>query len=280
LVAQLCDHYHMMKSAPVALTHLCGVRVAGCDAAAYLHSQLTHDLNNQAAEHWQISAWCDPKGRCVLVLLVAMATTAEPGIELIVPGEQAELLISRLQMFSIGHQVTIGPIQSVVSDQLGWPMAQDPERHLRLLDPAEAAALAPSTDPAHVTQWRQRDLQLPLPWLTAHSSGQYLPQALALDHHQAFSTNKGCYPGQEVIARLHFLGQSKRQLLTMDDLPDALTPSCDEVCVDADGTPVADLLDALAPFGLAVSRRRVEGPIQATLAGVPVTLKPFPATMT
>jgi folate-binding protein YgfZ len=268
-----------MINAPLIIPHLCGVRVSGRDAVAYLHSQLTHDLHAQATEHWQISAWCDPKGRCLMVLLVAMTSDPEPSIDLIVPRSQGDDLLHRLQMFSIGRQVDIGSVQAVLSDAQGWPMAQDPKRRLRLLDPAAADSLSTSADPEPITQWRQRDLQLPLPWLTPQSSGQHLPQALGLDRHQAFSTKKGCYPGQEVIARLHFLGQSKRQLLTIDDLPDALSPNPGEACVDEAGTPVADLLDAVAPFGLAVSRRRVEGPIHATLVGALVTLKPFPATI-
>lgn len=267
----------MKPASASVLPHLSGVRVTGPDAKAYLHSQLTHDVAAQSPHEWQVSAWCDAKGRCLLVLLVAVATEPETAVELIVPTEQMPLLIKRLQMYAIGRQVYIGNAQEV-SGGLGWPMTQDPSRHLQLLEPGDSPAMATAEE---IKAWRQQDLQLPLPWLSEHSSGEHVPQALALDYHHAFSTTKGCYPGQEVIARLHYLGRSKRQLLTINDLAgvnDATeAPQAGAVVFDADGEPIADWLAAEPPFGLAVSRRLLDAPTSATVAAHPVTVNPFPA---
>ena len=262
----------MEPAAAFALPHLSGVRVTGPDARAYLHSQLTHDVAAQPLRQWQVSAWCDAKGRCLLVLLVALVDEPEAAVELIAPTEQMPLLLKRLQMYAIGRQVHIGAMQAVSGGALGWPMTQDPSRHLQLLATHDNAPVA---DAEQIQAWRQRDLQLPLPWLSEHSSGAHLPQALALDDHLAVSTTKGCYPGQEVIARLHYLGRNKRQLLTIDDV--AETPQPATAVLDDNGEPIADWLDAAPPFGLAVSRRLLDGPTSATVAGCPVTLKPFPA---
>src|SRR5690606_33602869 len=68
-------------------------------------------------------------------------------------------------------------------------------------------------DPALAARWRQQDLAHGLPRLEAAQAGQWTPQQLSLERLRAYSVHKGCYPGQEIVARTHFLGQAKRGLV-------------------------------------------------------------------
>ena len=70
---------------------------------------------------------------------------------------------------------------------------------------------APRDDESQ-SRWRASDLRLGFPRLPASQAEQWTPQMLSLDRLHAFSVKKGCYPGQEIVARTHFLGQAKRGL--------------------------------------------------------------------
>ena len=67
--------------------------------------------------------------------------------------------------------------------------------------------------------WRQSDLRYGVPRLSADQREQWTPQQLGLDRLNGYSVKKGCYPGQEIVARTHFLGKAKRalQLLRVTD---------------------------------------------------------------
>lgn len=260
---------------PIVIDHLSGFQVSGPDAQLHLHSQLTHDLLQQTADAWQISAWCEPRGRCLYVVLVAKASDASY-LAIIAPQAQIEGLKQRLQRFSIGRKVVFGPTQAVAWAEDGWPLLQDPKRRLRLLAADEAFI----TDQAQTRRWRLADLSLPLPWLDDLSSGQHLPHSLGLLAHDAISTNKGCYPGQEVIARLHFRGgQVKRWLMRIEHLAASDDLRAGAVLLDAEGAPVADLLSAEPPLALAVSRYRIDAPSPVFLGEQALTLHPIPDTI-
>jgi len=66
-----------------------------------------------------------------------------------------------------------------------------------------------------VARWRAEDLVHGLPRLDAAQSEQWTPQMLSLERLRAFSVRKGCYPGQEIVARTHFLGKQKRELVLL-----------------------------------------------------------------
>jgi folate-binding protein YgfZ len=96
-----------------------------------------------------------------------------------------------------------------------------PGRSLRI-----APDLHPGANAALLARWRCMDLAHGLPRLDPSQSEQWTPQQLSLERLNAFSVKKGCYPGQEIVARTHFLGQAKRGLaLVRGDAP--LEPAMD-----------------------------------------------------
>ncbi|MBK9656282.1 MAG: tRNA-modifying protein YgfZ [Rhodanobacteraceae bacterium] len=89
----------------------------------------------------------------------------------------------------------------------------------------------------------ERQLELDIPWIVAATSERFLPQMLGLQRLQAFSLRKGCFPGQEVVARTHFLGRVKRRLVrllrTSGDV--SLAPGA-ELCLQAGASAAAGVL--------------------------------------
>lgn len=188
-----------------ALPHLAALRISGPDALAFCQAQFTADFKQIDPGNWQITAWCNAKGRCLAIIL---ASVDEDGVELIVPASQLETM-ARLKLYSIGRQVGISPGLAVAGRFGATPsdgLLSDTQRALRLTDNA-------ATDAEFELAWRIADFADAIPWLDARHSGRFLPQALGLEDNGGLSYRKGCYPGQEVIARVHYLGRAKQRLL-------------------------------------------------------------------
>lgn len=192
------------------LSHLGGVRLDGPDATTFAQSQFSVDVAAMAADSWSPLAWCDAKGRVVAFML---ARCRDQRVDLVLPAGQVEAVAGKLPLYAIGRTVeirTAGPV-------CGTLTAPDDAERLRF-DPERALTIASDCSkpgPDQLEQWRLADLRHGLPWLGAATSGRYLPQMLGLEALDAISYTKGCYPGQEVIARVHFLGRVKQHTVGM-----------------------------------------------------------------
>ncbi len=221
--------------------------VEGNDRHVFLHGQFINDLNLIDKPAAQLSAWCNPKGQLITNFLVVNTGTS---YLLIFKQELKEFVQKRLTMFVMRSNVTITDI-SETSPLLGLANTTD----YSLLDkniPTTSGAvyafdgliiichpddsgrylLTGSTD-ALINKlsllknkftmvassiWNLLDILAGLPWITSATQEQFLPQMLNLDALNGLSYKKGCYPGQEVIARLHYRGEVKKrlQLITTD----------------------------------------------------------------
>jgi len=235
--------------------HLLGLRVEGPDHLEFCQAQLSADINGWADRSWRPAAWCRPDGR---VLVMILAARHEDHVQWVIPAGQAGL-IDRLRLFAIGRDVRIGsphPVTaSLAAHEDDITLAHDPSRALSL----RRCDCAPDADRS--TAWKIADFSVPIAWLGPDTSGRYLPQWLSLETLGALSYDKGCYPGQEVIARLHFRGKIKYRLrgCRLESLPPASAwpiPLVD--ATDADQVPIkrGELIDAVAiehgAIGLAV----------------------------
>lgn len=189
---------------------LSGCLIEGPDAGAFCQSQFTADINTLTTERWQQLAWCSRKGR---VRLLSLARRNQDDVELVFPASQAGLL-KELALFTIGRKVSIGPAQAVAGAWArgqGTPIAGDRfERGLRLQSENDDDPAAP--DRETLDRWLLQDVLLPLPWLEDRTQDRFLPQALGLESNGGLSYTKGCYPGQEIVARVHYLGRVPERL--------------------------------------------------------------------
>lgn len=173
----------------------------------FCQSQFTFDAKLLDQQAWRPGAWCDIKGRCLTLIL---AKGDEERVELVIPASQGDLA-DRLRMFSIGHKVQFGPLVAAhgsFSEFEGASIMPGTEMRFLALENGPAA-----DQPNQVQRWRHADIKTPIPWLQPASSGQHLPQFLGLEDNGGLSFTKGCFPGQEVVARVHYLGKVKRHLL-------------------------------------------------------------------
>lgn len=230
------------------------IALEGKDAHAFAQSQFTADIERLAPACWSPLAWCDPGGR---VLAFMMAEAGERRVDLALPASQAESIGKRLKQFTIGRDVRVTEPGNLVGSFDPAPamptLACDRSRSMAR---AESAGARPADEKA-LARWQHLDICQALPWLEPDSSQQHLPQWLGLEALGGLDYDKGCYPGQEVIARLHYRGSIKYRLRGVHMARSAPPPSHARI-TDGDGKPLGRWLRGLASggetLGLAVVR--------------------------
>lgn len=234
------------------------LRLHGADAVAFAHAQFTSDVRALEPGRCGWSAWLDAQGRARAVFALLRIDTDE--LVLWQPMGDAATLRADLGRYVLRSKLRIDTLD-------GWQVERpapsapppDPTRWLirtggytlRLpgTEP-RAVALVPASgevDAAALADWRRCDIADRLPWIDAATSGRFVPQALELERLDAIRFDKGCYPGQEVAARLHFRGGNKRGLRTVATGP--LTPQPGAPLFDAGGSVVGHILYGVAADG-------------------------------
>lgn len=196
--------------------------LTGIDAIAFAQSQFMNDVHTLQVGDWQWSGLLNAKGR--LIAFFALFRADEHKLIAWLPTGGGEALRTHLQRFVFRSKVRlsiltdwnvvaeIGAVDpDVIDHQLEFPPCPDGTPRRLILTPTSVEL--PIADSTLVTRWRRADIELGVPYITAGSSNseQFVPQWLSLDRLSAFSLKKGCYPGQEIVARMHYLGQSKRE---------------------------------------------------------------------
>ena len=255
------------------------LEVRGVDATAFLQAQSMNDVAVLTPGHWQWNGWLTPKGR--VVALFALLRVAADRFWLVLPDFPAAELQARLQRYVFRSRLTLSVAPMVAA---AGPAAATPAPGQALGDPAQGLAmdfggqggartlwLLPASDPALAPedaatdrQWFAADLAHGLPRLPADAVEAWTPQMLSLGRLSAFSLRKGCYPGQEIVARTHYLGQAKRELVRLQgqDLRPGLAVETGAgaaagqvVCADAAGREALAVLGADAGEELAADGR-------------------------
>lgn len=217
--------------------------LTGRDAVAFAHAQFMNDVAALRDGDWQWNGWLTPKGR-VVALFSLLRIDAET-IWLVVQEVDAETLAAALRRFVFRSKVAIdlsddmrilGRLRaSERASAAHWAGLRDDGVELDVSGDGGARALrvvagdvgneAVGEIAEALAAWKRLDLRHGWPRLDASQREQWTPQQLSLERLNAFSVKKGCYPGQEIVARTHFLGQAKRALARIaSDKPLALTP--------------------------------------------------------
>ena len=213
----------------LALSDHALVALDGPDAAAFAQAQFANDVIALGDGHWQWNAWLTPKGRVIAVF--ALLRLAADRILLLLPDAPANELATELQRFVFRRKLKIS-----ARDDLhvgGAFSTSNSAKSARIglrgevieLDYGDDGAgrtivIAPSpwagADEDFERRWFAADLHAGLPRLPVAQREQWTPQQLSLERLQAFSVKKGCYPGQEIVARTHFLGKAKRGIVLFE----------------------------------------------------------------
>ncbi|WP_028919047.1 YgfZ/GcvT domain-containing protein [Pseudoxanthomonas suwonensis] len=199
----------------------------GPEALVFAQAQFANDVTALSPGQWQWNAWLNAKGRVIAVFALLRCGDA---LRLVLPDHGAAELGDALRRFVFRRKVTVAPRPDLrVSGAFTSPatasgarLAGDEAGGLELDYGTSALPrtlrIGPATAPADAAAreaWAVADLRLGLPRLPASQREQWTPQQLALDRLHAYSVKKGCYPGQEIVARTHFLGKAKREPLLL-----------------------------------------------------------------
>ncbi len=223
------------------LTHFALLRFHGRDANAFLQGQLTCDLDKLTDAHARFGGYCTPKGRLLASFLIWSTPQA---YLMLLPADIAPGVAERLRKFVLRSQVKIEHARdlhmlglagtaavAVLQQELGvspqgrleistharTTVLRLPGEHFLLVATAEDMpalwrSLAKRALPVGTQCWSAVQIQAGVPWISAPTQDQFLPQMIGLDDIGGVSFDKGCYTGQEIVARTHYLGEVKRKL--------------------------------------------------------------------
>jgi len=216
------------------------IRVTGSDAGEFLQGQLTQDMERVPQTGSLPAAWCNPKGRVVSLLRILMI---DGGYGLVLPASMAESVCERLAIYRLRADVSLeveGPDWSSLTiyqgadletlEKLDLRPAQEmnacrighglvavnvgiEEACIELMGYSSDLESAGITDPAPAEVLRAARIRAGIAEITERHSEKFTPHMLNLDLLGAISFDKGCYTGQEVVARTQNLGSSKRRLM-------------------------------------------------------------------
>jgi folate-binding protein YgfZ len=204
------------------LSHDALIGVTGEDAAAFLHAQFTNDVQALAVDSAQWNGWCSPKGRLLATFLLIRRGD---GFLMMLPAEIAPAIAKRLSMFVLRSKVKIADVTAqydrrgivgqrpspapmrVTSEGDAFVVGLAPDRFILLAPPH--AAPAPN---AGADAWELASIRAGVPTITAATQEAFVPQMANFELLGGVSFKKGCYPGQEIVARMQYRGGLKRRM--------------------------------------------------------------------
>jgi hypothetical protein len=198
--------------------------VTGADAREFLHAQLTVDIRGLPPSRAALAGWCSAKGRLLATFLVI---PAPQGYYLQLARDLSAAVAKRLSMFVLRSKVKIADESDAWAQYGVWQdnfhpsriewkdhagiVPVDEKRFLRL-EPMGSASLACDADEE---AWYLEEIRAGRPLITAATQDQFVPQMVNLETLGAVDFQKGCYPGQEIVARAQYRGQVKRRMVRL-----------------------------------------------------------------
>ncbi len=263
----------MKNCIPVQLDELVYATIRGADADAFLQGQLSNDLRQLSESRAQIGSYNSAKGR---MLAVMHLLRRGDGIVLELHRDIAAATCKRLRMFVLRAKVAIadddapaafgmvGPDAAASLAALDLPVprapldcAGDPARGVSVMRrlgvmprysvhaPTETlqellGAIGPLQGFDH---WRRADIDAGVPTVYGATADHFIAQTANLDLLGGISFDKGCYTGQEIVARLHYLGEVKRRLFGLRATGASPMPG-DEIRT-TEGAAAGEVVDAV-----------------------------------
>ncbi len=224
------------------LSQYATIRVSGQDAQNFLQNMLSSDVREASPQHAQISSLNSPKGRVLASLLV---WCRQDDYYLYLPHNLCMVILKRLSMYVLRAKVKIEDVsrqqvilglsgvgsEALVQQAFGsvpqaiWAVEQhdqasvircDAQRFLINIPEQYAPAfwqkLVVNARPVASTCWDWLNIRAGIPVILPVTQDQFVPQMVNLDLIGGVSFKKGCYPGQEIVARMQYLGKLKRRM--------------------------------------------------------------------
>jgi folate-binding protein YgfZ len=227
----------------VELSDLALIRARGSDAQNFLNGQLSNDVRQLDAAHSQLAAWCNPKGRMMAVLRLFRRGD---DYFLQLPAVLRENLLKRLRLFVLRAKVTLENADDLVGLGVSGPQAESllretagfaptgenrcetrdevtimnipgPSTRFEVIAPAPICmrlwdGLKNKATPVASPVWAWLDIMAGIPNVYPETSEAFVPQMANLELIGGVNFKKGCYPGQEIVARMQYLGRLKQRM--------------------------------------------------------------------
>lgn len=276
----LTEQYDVVQHADVQnnnylmpLSQLGVLEIKGDDASTFLQNMLTNDVNALAVNQSQLSGFCNAKGRLLALFLLIRRSDY---FQIILPKSMCASLLQRLTLFKLRSKVSIIDVSNDFTlvgltqgknekinyidlpeqnfqttehdNNLFLKLPSSINRYLLLTESTSTKEICQnllnqSISVANEASWQLLDIEIGLATVLPETKEKFTPQQLNFDLVGGISFNKGCYPGQEIVARLHYLGKPSRRLFSANCICNDLPIAGLEV-TDQDGTIVGHVVTA------------------------------------
>lgn len=241
------------------LSHHGLIKVYGEDAESFLQNQLTNDIRNVTETAHQTSAWCSPKGRVIATFTIFKRDEA---YFLVLSHDLLEHVIKKLSMYVMMSKVTIEDVtQSVAHFGISGDDAEDAlqalSKKLSVLniagtvprfeifgDAKDTEILSETISSAPENHWDYLNILAGLPSINQASSEAWIPQMINFIAVDGVDFKKGCYPGQEIVARLNYLGKTKRRMYHIQ-IDSNLLPEVGDTIASENSNDAGKILNAV-----------------------------------
>ncbi len=251
------------------LTHLGLLSCTGDEARAFLHAQLTNDIEGIGADTARLAGWCSAQGRLLATFLVIPQAQ---GFLLQLSRDIAPAVAKRLSLFILRAKAKLadasgdwtqvglrgaGAAQKLASLGLAAPSADfgvttangacavrvGEQRFLLVLPAARRAQVLAALDATADEGWALEEIRAGRPLVTQATQDAFVPQMVNLERLGAVDFRKGCYPGQEIVARTQYRGVLKRRMARARVAAPA-TPGQELVAEELQGQPSGTVVNA------------------------------------
>ncbi|CAA6828683.1 MAG: Folate-dependent protein for Fe/S cluster synthesis/repair in oxidative stress [uncultured Thiotrichaceae bacterium] len=260
------------------LSHMGLISVSGDDATTFLQNQFTNDITHVTEEKGQLTAWCNPKGRVLATFVIHKNNDT---YYLSLAADLVEFVLKRLRMYVLMSKVVLEDVgQSVIRYgasgqhiEADWGLCCKetglPEQDYDVVSEGHLSVMRIPGDvprfevfgeydqalelwqklnvraaPVNADAWAYQNIAAGIPHVCEASTEAWIPQMLNLQIINGVNFKKGCFPGQEVVARLKYLGKNKRRIFRMTFATDDV-PAIGSLVVTEDGGDAGKVLNAV-----------------------------------
>jgi len=206
----------------------------GKDTFAFLNNQLISKLN--PGEAVKYSAICNPKGRIIFSLLIF---PDENGVKIAVDTELSDNFYHYVNLRKFRMDLAISQTQETLS------LSKSSDQ---VMDLQSLSISTQKVDQTNNDYFWNFMFEQGLPWINAKTTEMFIPQHVNLDQKNAIDFDKGCYPGQEIIARLHYIGKVKKRMTLMQFDQSQTYQAGEKVTIDGVGQDL-EICSPVIKFG-------------------------------
>ena len=216
------------------LNYLNVIKISGRDAISFLNDQFTNDITALESGKWQFNGYCTSKGRLIALFRLFVSDDC---VYIVLPQGLSQQVVKRLQIYVFRAKVKFEtlvdysvyclpgveaenimgeiPAQTFKHNENGFILniSIQADRYLAILYPSDTLShLDVISQKTSEQLWRLSEIRDGIPNIDIETSEMFIPQHVNLDNLNGISFKKGCFPGQEVVARLHYLGKAKQTM--------------------------------------------------------------------